>query len=227
MRYLFLILALFTWQAASAVESAPVIYTLTTVKIISKPGAVSNAANADKKKEGDAKSDITRKPPESSMPTPATVPHEFSVEVRPLSFLVQKDFISHQPFTDKNGMLFLIQPPQTARLSATRIVGKADVLLVTQDGVISKIAPELMLSSLEEPIDSQTPIHAFIFLQAGITKADNIQPGDRVESPMFKTHPVILEESSPPTPQEQPKAQDAPKAENKTEDNKTEEKQKP
>ena len=115
------------------------------------------------------------------------------MEVRPLSFLEQRDFIAHQPFTDKEGMMLLVDPPAPAQLKSSNLLGKMDVLFVLEDGKIDKIAPEISLPELEEPLTSDKPIRVFVFLKAGQAQASDIRPGDRVDNPLFKTHPIILQ----------------------------------
>jgi uncharacterized membrane protein (UPF0127 family) len=187
MKYVLFILALLLPLWAYADSQPPIIYTKTIVKIIPKlaPAKVVNATKEDKKED-------TTKPSEI-LPELARVSKEFNVEVRPLQFLAQRDFIAHQPFTDKEGMLILIDPPQQASLNAARLLAKVDVFFINEDGIITKIAPDLALSTLDEPINSDNPLHAFLFLKAGMSKTNDIKPGDRVESSFFKKHPIVLQ----------------------------------
>jgi len=174
--------------AAYAAEQPALVYSRTTIRII--PKSDEKMVQAEEKKNPANK-------PEEVLPVLPRVAKEFTVEVRPLSFLAQRDFIAHQPFTDKEGMLFLIDPPQTAALSSANLLAKVDVLFVREDGFIAKIVPSLALPTLAEPIDSQTPIHAFIFLKAGMAESSDIKPGDHIQSALFTPRPVILEAVPP------------------------------
>jgi len=204
MKLLYFILALSLISSAHAEDpiahpvinqSPPVIYTRTILKFIPKHAhsKVETVKEVKEEKQGDSK-------PTEILPSLPRVAKEFDVEVRPLGFLAQHDFLAHQPFTDKGGMLILIDPPQRIALTSTNLLAKVDVLFVTEDGLITQIAPDVLLPGLQEPIDTENPIHAFIFLKAGMAKASDIEPGDHVESTVFKTHPVLLEEKTEPAP---------------------------
>ena len=163
----------------AGVAQTPLTYSKVTIRIAPrsaapKPEATKGESDAAKKEESGA-----AKPSEILPVLPRTA-KEFVVELRPPAFLTQKDFIAHQPFGDKEGMLILLDPPQAMKLTATNLLGKSDILLVKEDGLISQIAPDVNLRELDEPIDSSEMLRAFVFLKAGTAKASDIQPGDRV-----------------------------------------------
>ncbi len=180
-------------------DDTPVIYSKTVIKIIPSRPRVSAEATEQAEKNDNKKSasnvikDAGNTKSSDLFPDLKRVSKEFTVEVRPLSFLEQKDFISHQPFTDKEGMMMLIEPAQVAQLKSANLIGKIDVLFVSPDGIVEKIAPDLVLPDLLEPIDSEKPVRAFIFLKAGQAKDSDIEPGDYIENQLFKSHPVILQ----------------------------------
>ena len=189
-RVLFLLLPLLLACPAHAVSGNAFIYSKTILRIV--PGAQAQQADAPLKenKEADKKNTAA---PEVFMPQLKRSPKEFTVEVRTPSFLSQKDFILHQPFTDRQGMLILVDPPAIAEVTATRMIASADVLFINEDGAIVKIAPRLKLSDLTESIGSGGPIRAFVYLKPGTTEANDIQVGDRIENTYFKTHPVVIQ----------------------------------
>ncbi len=192
MRFIPLILAfLVIIPAAFADEAAPVIYTKTTIKIIPKADKTKVELQPAEKKDEKEESK-----PTEVLPVLPRVTKEFTVEVRPIEFLGQHDFISHQPFTDKEGMMILITPPQIVALKSANLLAKVDVLFVMEDGLISQIAPNLSLPGLAEPIETEKSVHAFVFLKAGTAKESDIAPGDTLESPLFKTHPIMLEDKN-------------------------------
>jgi uncharacterized membrane protein (UPF0127 family) len=185
MKFLFLIPLIFLAFPALAQHQPTFVYAKTIIRIIPKAmPEPAPAANNDKKPTVD---------PSGMMPVLSRGPKEFTVEVRTPSFLAQKDFISLQPFTDREGMLILVDPPARAQISATHMIASADVLFVDADGIIIKIAPNLKLSTLTETIDSELPIRAFVYLKAGTTAADDIAIGDRIENNAFKTHPQVIQ----------------------------------
>lgn len=177
-----------------ASDDMPVIYSRAVIKIV--PADTGAPEAKPKAKTEDAEGDDSK--PEENKPT-SVLPHlqrvakEFTVEVRPLRFLSQRDFISHQPFTDTGGMLILIDPPARMALKSASLLAKLDVLFVNSDGVITKIAPGISLAYLDEDIDSGKAIRAFIFLKSGMASASDIHPDDHVEGSFFRTHPVILQ----------------------------------
>ena len=183
-KLLFILLLL---PAFLAYADAPLIYSKTLLKITPAFETLNPRAKvADDKTAADSRvSDF--------LPNLERVTKEFTVEVRPLSFLDQHDFIAHQPFTDKEGMMMLVEPPAPAALKSANLIGKIDILFILEDGIIEKIAPNLALNELGEPLTSEKPVRAFVFLKAGQAQASDIRPGDRVDNPWFRTHPVILQ----------------------------------
>lgn len=165
---------------------SPVIYTKTVITIIPASDTAKPAGKDDGKKIEDSKES-------ELMPSIHRVAKEFTVEVRPLAFLQQSDFIAHQPFTDKEGMMFVVDPSGPVSLKSSNLLGKVDVLFVLEDGIIEKIAPELSLRDLAEPLTSEKPIHALVFLGSGMAQSSDIKPGDRIDAAFFKTHPIILQ----------------------------------
>lgn len=184
MKQAFLVaLLLLIAPVALATGNGVFVYSKTIIKIIPK------STEPAGQKEPPAKNDS----PTITLPDLKRTPKEFKVEVRDPSFLSLRDFIVHQPFSDKEGMIILFDPPTQTQLVTTRMISSADVLFVDVDGFIIKIAPSLNLESLSEPIDSGRPIHAFVFLKSGTAAANDIQIGDRIENTSFKTHPVIIQ----------------------------------
>jgi len=177
----FILLCAFT-SAAYAADS-PFIYSRAVLKIVPLPAAPKSPA--PKKEDGNKPTEV--------LPQLARVAKEFTVDVRPPQFLAQQDYIALQPFTDQGGMLILFDPPQMASLKSANMLAKADVLFLLDDGVIDKIAPELSLKNLPEPVQSDKPVRAFLFLKAGMTKTSDIHPGDHVENSLFRTHAVVIE----------------------------------
>lgn len=179
---LFLFIILIPFAVVSA-EPTPIVYSRILLKII----PTSQPVSTTKEQKENAKKSVAELPP-----TPRNT-KTYTVNVRPLQFLAQRDFISHQPFTDKGGMLILIDPPEVATLQSSNLLGTVDVLFISPDGIIIKIIPNVSLSALEEPISTEKPVRAFVFLKGQTAKTDHIQPGDRIENSLFKSNPLILD----------------------------------
>lgn len=200
MKRAFLLTLLLLACPAIAGADETFVYTKTVLKIVPRPGSQRTPAPAEAK---DAAKDIKKgdtplfDTAESLMPVIKRAPKEYTVEVRTRAFLDQTDFIEHQPFADREGMLILIDPPAEAAVKSTQMIAQADLLFVDADGVIVKIAPELALAALTEPVESGKPIHAFLFLKSGAAAHDDILLGDRIENSNFKTHPVVIEQDLP------------------------------
>lgn len=160
-------------------------YSTTVIKIIPANEPAAANKNNDQKTVDARTSDL--------LPALHRAQKEFTVEVRPLSFLAQKDFISHQPFTDREGMMMIIEPPAQEQLRSSNLIGKIDVLFVLEDGTIEKIAPDIDLTQLAEPLTTDKPVRAFVFLKAGMAQASDIKPGDHIAGSLFKSHPVVLQ----------------------------------
>jgi Uncharacterized ACR, COG1430 len=148
---------------------------------------------ADAKKQEELKVSKILPPEGEQSPPPPRTSFDFTVEIKTPDFLIQDDFITHSMFGKHEGLLILIDPVAEASLTASRMVGTSDVIFINEDGIITKIAPNLNLADLAEPIASGKPIRAFLFIKAKSAEQDRIIPGDRFENGIFKTHPVILQ----------------------------------
>ncbi len=188
----FLMLMVCLVTSAPALAYTPLIYSKSVIRIVPVDDTKADSKKEDEKKKGDGKKAEDSKVSDL-LPSLYRVGKEFTVEVRPMSFLEQHDFIAHQPFTDKEGMMMVIDPPEKEQLRSSNLLGKIDVLFVLEDGTIDKIAPNLALTELVEPINTEKPVKAFVFLKAGMAQASDIRPGDHVAGTLFKTHPVILQ----------------------------------
>ena len=187
----FIILVISLLLPITIFAETPVIYSKTIIKIV--PSQIQIAKEDGKKTDKNEEKKAVDSKTGDMLPNLKRISKEFSVEIRPLSFLTQHDFISSQPFTDKEGMMMLVEPVQISELKSSNLFGKVDVLFVSEDGVVTKIAPNLNLAELAEPVSSEKPIRALIFLKNNMAKISDIQPSDIIENPIFKSHPVILQ----------------------------------
>jgi uncharacterized membrane protein (UPF0127 family) len=166
-------------------------YNKTTIKIVAAENvATINGVrilqnNNDKKAQDTKSSEL--------MPAVIRVSKEFAISIRPITILDQQDFLVIEPFTDKDGMMILINESDKQELKSSNFMGKTDILFVSPTGIIEQIAPDIALADLDEPLKANKKIRAFIFLKSKMTEINDIRPGDKVESSIFKTNPVILE----------------------------------
>ena len=79
-----------------------------------------------------------------------------------------------------------------------------DILFIDKQGKITQIAPNILLSELEDDIYPSSPILAFLFLKGGACADLQINAGDQVQYSLFKKPPVILNAPGQP-PAEEPK----------------------
>ncbi len=98
--------------------------------------------------------------------------------------------ITIAPIHAKNYMLISVEDP-TSELHATSIYAPMDVVFITPEGVIAQIVPKLVLNNLSGTVASPKPLRAFLLLGAGDAAQLDIQPGDRVEHPLFQPGPKV------------------------------------
>ena len=117
----------------------------------------------------------------------------FEVEVREgKSIYGQEGWFNLSGYDDNKGLLLTFPAPvQTPILPASQYV-PVDILFIDKEGVVTQIAPKVILAELEDPIMPQAPIMAFLFLKSGMCEKLVINPGDIVDFSIFKPSPVIL-----------------------------------
>jgi uncharacterized membrane protein (UPF0127 family) len=86
-------------------------------------------------------------------------------------------FVRHLPLN--KGMLFLFDPPQTVAMWMKNTYISLDMLFISEDGQITRIASHTHPLALDT-ISSLGPVTAVIELAGGACARLGIQPGDRV-----------------------------------------------
>lgn len=160
------------------------------------PGELATTKAAEKMNEKKDDLEVNRiriAPPETPPGPPPREPIEFTVDMKPMSYFDQEDVISQTVIGDREGLLIAIDPPAVATISTTRLLSSADVVFIDEDGYITRIAPRLNISELQEPVSSGRAVRAILYLKSGGVEQDRIVPGDRFENELFKTHPVIVQ----------------------------------
>lgn len=186
MRIVFLGMIIAVLGLSQASANDVLTYNKAKIRIVPASDGVQPVIKGNDKKAVDTRSG-------ELIPNLQRVGKEFAVEVRTLAFLEQRDFVVHQPFSDKEGMMIPLEIPATITLQSSSLFGKTDILFVLEDGLIDSIAPEISLRDLTEPLASNKPVRAVIFLKSGMVRSSDIRPGDRVVADIFKHHPVILQ----------------------------------
>lgn len=177
-------------------EPKPIISPMRDPEPLSKKespkGKLYTKADLKKEQELKVKAEQQETPPAPPAPPPR-VPIDFTVEIKSPDYLQQTDFITHGDMPPHEGIFIQMDPVAIATITATHMVGKSDVIFVNEDGFITKIAPNLDLEELVEPISSGQPVLGVLYVKAGTVEEDRIVPGDHFENPMFKTHPVTIQ----------------------------------
>ena len=83
------------------------------------------------------------------------------------------------------GMLLDYDPPQPASIWMRNTLIPLDILFIRADGTIESIFNGAKPRD-ETPMPSKGDVRAVLELNAGVTRLLGIQPGDKVEHPIFK-----------------------------------------
>jgi uncharacterized membrane protein (UPF0127 family) len=130
---------------------------------------------------------------DSAKAATASTPHLFTVAIRDIAFLDQKDFVASFALSGQNGLLLPVAAEETPPLQAKSLLTPVDVLFVAPDGAIAEIAPSLSLARLEEPLIPHEKLRAYLLLKAGTAAEMGIKPGDYVQHSLFRRRPVVLQ----------------------------------
>jgi uncharacterized membrane protein (UPF0127 family) len=84
-----------------------------------------------------------------------------------------------------NGMLLDYDPPTEASIWMRNTLIPLDLVFISADGTIESIYLGAKPHD-ETPRPSKGPVRAVLELNAGVTRLLGIQPGDKVEHPIFK-----------------------------------------
>lgn len=208
-------------QDATLEAYAPDVYSRMTITLIPKPETkpvpptlpkpqplpMEKQKETDKSEKGKLYTKEELKKKEEIKPTRVDMPEEaekpaalpdrtpipFNVEVKLPDVLNQDDFFSHPNFAEHEGLMLYFDPPATFKITPTQIISTADIIFINEDGFITKIAPDLNLIDLSEPIPSGKPVRAVLYINPGSVQKDRIVIGDKFQGPIFKTHPFVIQ----------------------------------
>jgi hypothetical protein len=111
----------------------------------------------------------------------------FHVEIAADIAAQQRGLMYRREMAANAGMLFQLPQPEFVIFWMKDTYIPLDMLFVKADGTISSIAADAKPMSTAK-IPSNGPVEAVIEINAGLAKALNIAPGDRVHAAMFETH---------------------------------------
>ncbi len=108
--------------------------------------------------------------------------YEFHIEVAVTPQQMAQGLMHRTELADDAGMLFLHRSDGIRRMWMKNTLIPLDMLFITHDGRIHKIAAMTTPHS-EEVISSEKPVRAVLELRGGLAAEKGIQPGDQVIHP--------------------------------------------
>lgn len=120
-------------------------------------------------------------------------PLAIDVEIRPEDALRLEYIHMLNNLTDSSGVMIAFLAPSVVALPPLKVPTPVDALFVMNDGKISQILPNVLLSDLNQEIVAKEPIKAFLFLKAGMVARSMIRPGDIVSGRKFTPAPPLMQ----------------------------------
>jgi uncharacterized membrane protein (UPF0127 family) len=150
---------------------------------------------------------IDRKPAPATTPDAATpAPTEpmtqpqllLDIEVRDaINFYRQDGWINLTSRPEGSGVLLAFQQLSQDPIVPAQNYAPLDILMIDAQGIITEIAPSLVLANLEYDIYPGKPVKAFLLLAGGSCAKFSIKPGDEVQYSLFKKPPPVITEGAP------------------------------
>ena len=129
---------------------------------------------------------------EKSPPPKIRRPVKINAEIRSDQALQLEWIASLNRLVSGEGVMIIFNPAIKLPLLEMNVYDAVDVLFVDSEGTILQIAPELTLYGLREEIVADSPIRAWFFLKGGDAEKNRIEPGDRIQHPLFSPKALIL-----------------------------------
>jgi len=120
---------------------------------------------------------------------------KFDVEIRDATGAYnrgQTGWYNLSSLEEHNGIMMVFKEPVSLPITRSMEYAPLDVLLIDREGKIIEILPSLKLSTLDHDIVPDKPVLAFLFLQGGISEKLSINPGDQIDSDVFKKSELII-----------------------------------
>jgi uncharacterized membrane protein (UPF0127 family) len=132
-----------------------------------------------------AQEPITFERTELAVVTAGGARHAFNVEWAKSWAQKARGLMYRREMPLDHGMLLDYDPPQPASIWMRNTLIALDIVFIRADGTIESIFLGAKPHD-ETPMPSKGPVRAVLELNAGVTRLLGIQPGDRVEHPIFK-----------------------------------------
>jgi uncharacterized membrane protein (UPF0127 family) len=119
---------------------------------------------------------------------------DISVDIRPATSLTrQEGWINMGSLSGLSGMMFVYDRPEIAQIADMDYYQPLDIIWVDINGVITSIAPGMVLAGNREILSDAKPSKVLLMLAGGTAQQYGINPGDKlVESEFFKEPPKML-----------------------------------
>jgi uncharacterized membrane protein (UPF0127 family) len=139
--------------------------------------------------------DETSEAPEKTEAAPPATrqPVELKVEIRGEQALESEWLWLGNLFRQEQGMLIFFDEAMMMPVQQRNVLTPVDILFIDQQGIITRILPDITLSELMQDIYPDTAVKAWLYLKGGSVKELGIRPGDTVDHRLFSPDPLILQ----------------------------------
>ncbi len=130
------------------------------------------------------------------VPTQSTSPQYhngvlFGVDIRDFGSVHNPAWFQFAGIAEGKGLLLTLARAEPVIITSVPHFAPLDILLLDDYGVVLKILPNLVLSTLQESIASDAPVLAVLYLKGGTVDVMGVKPGDHVRHKMFRTRPEV------------------------------------
>lgn len=112
--------------------------------------------------------------------------HEFAIEIADTPELIERGLMERETLAADAGVLFDYSEPRDVSMWMKDTPLSLDMLFIDASGKVVAIARNTVPES-ERKISAGTPVRAVLELNAGTSKALNIEPGSLVRHALFDT----------------------------------------
>jgi uncharacterized membrane protein (UPF0127 family) len=123
---------------------------------------------------------------------PARESFQFYTDIRDENALRLDWVHSLNRINEERTMTILFDPPRYDQIMPQPVHQPLDIISVAPDGTIFQIAPNLNLSQLHAPIETNQRARARLIVQGGASELLGLRVGDVVRHPAFTPRPEVL-----------------------------------
>ncbi len=109
-----------------------------------------------------------------------------------MSLYNQNGWFNLSSYAENSGVMLAFSTADQYPISHMEQYAPTDILFIDKQGKITQIAPNILLSELEQDIVPAAPVLAFLFMKGGACKELSINAGDEIEYELFKKPPAII-----------------------------------